>query len=504
MSVVSSTERTVDNYHSNYHPMEESKEILSRSDIAYGYISDSGSSGLPEGPCYFYLDDPGNLYSLAPTESTFFLSGGTWTSEEIWYGCEYATGSLWTINPNNGDMTNIGGGGTSCNGLAWDPVYNRLYGASDSGLYEYDPETGEQELICSFSVSWYPMGIAFDGNGTLYGWFDNLWIMEACKGTFVGPLGIWAGDGHFDYDTDILYLSTYISTGQLYECDVETGNCTLIGNFEGGAEITCLAIPFENDTTPPITTHTLDPSEPDGLNGWYVSDVNVTLTATDDLSGVKEIRYWVNGGSEQVIPGDNGSFILDEDCWNGIIEYWAIDNAGNVETPKNSFTIYIDQTVPDISITYEHEYFPYYGWTVVFTVTATDAMSGMDYVEFYDGGVVQETVYGPGPEYEWIWNCANLTHIIGLIRKPVVSESNVSFYSITVITIEDDWDKFKYFGATAYDNAGNSESDEILSHFYYPPFFKLLQFQNLTLPNNYRGYIGRNFIFARFNTSQVN
>ena len=46
----------------------------------------------------------------------------------------------------------------------------------------------------------------------------------------------------------------------------------------------------DNDTTPPVTTHNLDPPEPNGLNDWYVSDVTVTLNATDDLSGVKEIR----------------------------------------------------------------------------------------------------------------------------------------------------------------------------------------------------------------------
>ena len=56
------------------------------------------------------------------------------------------------------------------------------------------------------------------------------------------------------------------------------------------------AIANNDDTTPPITTHTLDPPEPDGLNGWYVSNVNVTLTATDDMSGVNVTYYRINGG----------------------------------------------------------------------------------------------------------------------------------------------------------------------------------------------------------------
>ena len=413
MSIVSSTERTVDNNHSNYHPMEsniESKEILSRSDIAYGYISDSGSSGLPEGPCYFYLDDPGNIYSLAPTESTYFLNRGTWTSEEIWYGCEYATGSLWTINPNNGDMTNIGGGGLSCNGLSCYPASNKLYGVTNGAkityLIEYDPETGEQEIICLISGPSYIKGIAFDGNGTLYVWDDYLWSMESCVATLVGPLGIYAEDGHFDYDTDILYLSTFFPTSQLYECDEETGNCILIGNFEGGAEITCLAIPYGNDDTiPPFTTHTIVPPEPDGENGWYVNDVNVTLLATDDMSGVKEIRYTINGGPEKVILGSSGIFALTDDGQDIVIDYWAVDNAGNVE-PKNSFTINMDQTPPEVIIEYTATKTGWREWLVSFNITVIDNTSGcggMDRIEIFLNDVLQDTIAGPGPIYTWVF-----------------------------------------------------------------------------------------------------
>jgi hypothetical protein len=406
VSVVSSTGNVVKDTKTNYQPLEstiESKEVLSRSNIAYGYIADSGSSGLPEGPCYFYLDDPGNIYSLAPTESTFFLSGGTWTTEEIWYGCEYGTGSLWTINPDTGDMTNIGGGGTSCNGLSWDPVYNRLYGVSGSNLIEYDPETGEQEFVGSIGGPLGICGIAFDGNGTLYVWdFLNLWIFETGEATKVGPLSIFAGDGHFDYDNDILYLPTYSPTSQLYECDEETGNCTLIGNFEGGAEITCLAIPF--DTIPPVSTHSLDPPEPDGCNGWYVSDVIVTLNATDNASGVKEIKYRVDGGSTQTIYGDTGTFTLTQyDEGHEVdIEYWAIDNVGHEETPHNFFIINIDQTKPFIQLFYEiFEGNPTDGWLICFTAVCYEATSGMERVEFFLNDELQETVYSPGPEYQW-------------------------------------------------------------------------------------------------------
>ena len=51
------------------------------------------------------------------------------------------------------------------------------------------------------------------------------------------------------------------------------------------------------DITPPTTTHTLTPSTPDGNNGWYVSPVQIELSATDLESGVKTIYYRIDGGA---------------------------------------------------------------------------------------------------------------------------------------------------------------------------------------------------------------
>lgn len=73
-------------------------------------------------------------------------------------------------------------------------------------------------------------------------------------------------------------------------------------------------IVFNDDTTPPVTTHSLNPPEPDGDNGWYVNDVEVMLNATDDMSGVKEIRYKIGDGSLQILPGNQGMFVLDDDA----------------------------------------------------------------------------------------------------------------------------------------------------------------------------------------------
>jgi hypothetical protein len=59
------------------------------------------------------------------------------------------------------------------------------------------------------------------------------------------------------------------------------------------------------DTTRPVTTITLSPSTPNGKNGWYVTPLQVTLTATDLESGVKEIYYRLNSLPWQVVSFEN-------------------------------------------------------------------------------------------------------------------------------------------------------------------------------------------------------
>ena len=162
------------------------------------------------------------------------------------------------------------------------------------------------------------------------------------------------------------------------------------------------------DATDPTTTHALDPPNPDGLNDYYISDVEVTLTASDpsigcevEGSGIKEIKYQIDSEPIQTIPGDTGTFVIDTDSTLHTIRYWAIDNVGNTETEK-TFDIKMDQTPPVIMLQYEVlSGNILQGWEMVFEAEATDATSGMERVEFDLNDVLQETVTGPGPLYTW-------------------------------------------------------------------------------------------------------
>jgi len=171
------------------------------------------------------------------------------------------------------------------------------------------------------------------------------------------------------------------------------------------------------DDTPPVTSYALEPATPDGENGWYVSDVEVTLDAVDPISheissGVDIIQYKVDGGTTQTIIGPHGTFVVDTDKDNLPIEYWSIDKVGNSET-HHTITIDMDQTVPVIDMVYEWAVsIPGEGkWWMFFNVTATDATSGMDRVEFYLNNVLQDTVTGPGPTYSWKFLYSGGLHI---------------------------------------------------------------------------------------------
>jgi streptogramin lyase len=144
------------------------------------------------------------------------------------------------------------------------------------------------------------------------------------------------------------------------------------------------------DTTPPATA--IDISGTPGNNGWYKSDVAVTLTATDEYSGVAEIHYTLDGVSHTA----SGSSVTVPVTGDGphTLTYWAKDMAGNEEAVKEVPPVNIDTTLPVITIlnvvdggTYELGLFdsPSY--------TATDDTSG---VASEDPGLTGGDGYGLG------------------------------------------------------------------------------------------------------------
>ena len=97
------------------------------------------------------------------------------------------------------------------------------------------------------------------------------------------------------------------------------------------------------DTTPPTTTYVLTGSL--GLNGWYTSPVQVGLTAVDALSGVDRYFHRIIGVSDWA----EGRLFTITTSGRHSIQYYAVDAAGNEESPKTNF-VRVDLEAPPAPI----------------------------------------------------------------------------------------------------------------------------------------------------------
>ncbi len=121
--------------------------------------------------------------------------------------------------------------------------------------------------------------------------------------------------------------------------------------FGNGVVNADLAINFTEppDQTPPATT-IVSVSGTMGDFSWYVSDVEVTLSAADNDggSGLAETRYSVDGG--ETWQTYTSPFTVSADGKNEVLaRSW--DNAGNDEGPPAFEIIKIDQTPPVLTET---------------------------------------------------------------------------------------------------------------------------------------------------------
>jgi photosystem II stability/assembly factor-like uncharacterized protein len=96
------------------------------------------------------------------------------------------------------------------------------------------------------------------------------------------------------------------------------------------------------DSSAPTSSHSLAGTS--GAGGWYLSAVRVTLSASDESggSGVKRIRYKIDGGSWKTYGGS--PFTVSGDG-SHTVYYKAQDNAGNWED-ENRVSFKIDLRAP--------------------------------------------------------------------------------------------------------------------------------------------------------------
>ncbi|MCG2825676.1 MAG: PKD domain-containing protein [Thermoplasmatales archaeon] len=102
------------------------------------------------------------------------------------------------------------------------------------------------------------------------------------------------------------------------------------------------------DQTAPTTSHNIV-SGIVGENGWYTSEVNISISASDTgtlPSGVVSITYILDG-TPTTVSGTTAWFIIPADGVH-TVQYYATDLSGNIETthPSPALNISVDKTKP--------------------------------------------------------------------------------------------------------------------------------------------------------------
>jgi hypothetical protein len=104
------------------------------------------------------------------------------------------------------------------------------------------------------------------------------------------------------------------------------------------------------DLAPPATTPSLNnEANPANWPAWFTTPVQVRLAAEDGAtgrarSGVREVRYRVDGGGWQTQGGSVASFTISSDGAH-TVEYYAVDSVGNQEGSR-TVSFQVDQTPP--------------------------------------------------------------------------------------------------------------------------------------------------------------
>ncbi len=98
---------------------------------------------------------------------------------------------------------------------------------------------------------------------------------------------------------------------------------------------------------PPVSQASV--SGPQGINGWFTGNVTVSLSATDDNSGILQTKYSLDGGAtflNYIAP-----VVISQE---GATEftYFSIDKAGNDEAQK-ILQLKIDKNIPEISLMFD-------------------------------------------------------------------------------------------------------------------------------------------------------
>ncbi|MGW4226804.1 OmpL47-type beta-barrel domain-containing protein [Streptomyces bauhiniae] len=159
--------------------------------------------------------------------------------------------------------------------------------------------------------------------------------------------------------------------------------CTIPGHSQMQGILT-VTEPGGEDTTAPTASAKVEGQQ--NADGAYVGSAKVTVSASDDASGVKSIEYAV--GADGPWQAYTAPVVVDQ-VGSHTLRYRATDQAGNVAAEKSvTFSVVApptdDTTAPETSATVsgEKDADGNYLTMATVTVTASDTGSGVNTIEY--------------------------------------------------------------------------------------------------------------------------
>ena len=168
----------------------------------------------------------------------------------------------------------------------------------------------------------------------------------------------------------------------------QTQQVTVTDNAGNSATFTSPAVNI--DLTKPLTSASVS-----GISNnmqWYPSPVSVTLSASDNLSGVASTFYRIDGGSAQTYTS---AFSISSDGVHNL-DFWSVDVAGNTELQQTRI-VKIDSTAPvtQASVSGTAGTNNWYRSAVQFSLSASDNVSGVQNTSYRIDGSAIQTYAGP-------------------------------------------------------------------------------------------------------------
>jgi hypothetical protein len=301
------------------------------------------------------------------------------------------------------------------NGIAWKLTVSTPEGqqvGQKTGFFPSPPGTYNYIYIGNEDYRDWPEG---------YGYLDNLEIrcnqapvvdagldqiveQETCEGTEVTQTGHVS-----DTDGDALTYQwtegdTVLASGTVPAPNAPPtdADVTLTHIFPPGEHTVTLTVSdgetsssddvsiIVHDTVSPFSMLTTIPVAPGGLDGWFKSAVQVTITADDNGSGVKEIYHKKDSDTVfTIVQGNHAVFYPGDGTYT--IEYYAKDKAGNEESFHNTYNFKVDTAAPGTAAAVQgngtgNTYINH----AAILLKAADAMSGVKEIHYIING--SETV----------------------------------------------------------------------------------------------------------------